>query len=457
MTTREPGTRRRIAAAVSAWLALQAVAIASGASADEPGRARIERRALPDYDGREDEERTGDAWLWIPRILFAPLHLFSEYVIRRPVAFAARRVPIFGVPRISSGGETHLRGAVIFPTAMIDFGFAPSVGFYGYLNDVLAPNTSFRIHAGTWGPDWLKVAASARIETIPDVHALVVRFDAVRRRDLLFHGIGPSSRDAPARYAADRIDALVRFEAALGAQGDFAVTSGVRWVDFDDRGCCDEPTIGERVQRGELDYPAAYPYGYLTYRQSIDLALDTRRELPAPGNGVRATVHAEHSVDLHRPLSRGWIRWGATAGAFFDLTSENRTLAVWAYALFADPLAEDPVPFNELAQAGGPGPLRGFRPGRLYGRSALALTTEYRWPIWHRLDGTLFTSVGNVFGAHLDGFSPELCRLSFGLGVRSGRERDESLDLIVAFGTETFEDGAAIESFRLAIGLTRGF
>ncbi|NUM89477.1 MAG: EamA family transporter, partial [Bdellovibrionales bacterium] len=103
------------------------------------------------------------------------------------------------------------------------------------------------------------------------------------------------------------------------------------------------------------------------------------------------------------PLHVGLL---GTAGAFFDLTSENRTLAVWAYALFADPLAEDPVPFNELAQAGGPGPLRGFRPGRLYGRSALALTTEYRWPIWHRLDGTLFTSVGNVFGAHLDGFSP---------------------------------------------------
>jgi hypothetical protein len=50
-------------------------------------------------------------------------------------------------------------------------------------------------------------------------------------------------------------------------------------------------------------------------------------------------------------------------------------------------------------------------------------------------------------------------RSSFGLGLRSARTArpDHSINLIIAFGTETFEQGHGLDSVRLAVGGTTGF
>ena len=66
-------------------------------------------------------------------------------------------------------------------------------------------------------------------------------------------------------------------------------------------------------------------------------------------------------------------------------------------------------------------------------------------------------SAGNVFGAGLHDYDAKKLRLSSGLGVRSNNSPDHQFEVIAGFGTDTFENGAKITSFRLAFGATRGF
>jgi hypothetical protein len=69
-------------------------------------------------------------------------------------------------------------------------------------------------------------------------------------------------------------------------------------------------------------------------------------------------------------------------------------------------------------------------------------------------------AVGNVFGEHLSNFSPKLLRMSAGTGLRtsgSAAAPGEFSEFLVGFGTETYEDGLRVTSFRLFFGGTRGF
>src|SRR5262245_26743943 len=96
--------------------------------------------------------------------------------------------------------------------------------------------------------------------------------------------------------------------------------------------------------------------------------------------------------------------------------------------------------------------MRGFPPGRLYGRSGAAALLRYRWPIWNWLDGSLQFGVGNVFGPHLSGFELELLRYSGAVGIESVGSPDSSFELLFGFGSETFEHGGQVTSFRAVFG-----
>jgi hypothetical protein len=62
-----------------------------------------------------------------------------------------------------------------------------------------------------------------------------------------------------------------------------------------------------------------------------------------------------------------------------------------------------------------------------------------------------------VFGEHLEGFDTALLRQSFGLGFAANSQRDHNFEFLIAFGTETFDQGAAIDTVRFVIGATEGF
>jgi hypothetical protein len=101
--------------------------------------------------------------------------------------------------------------------------------------------------------------------------------------------------------------------------------------------------------------------------------------------------------------------------------------------------------------------LRGFGSRRLIDRSASVATLRYRWPVWNQLDGMLHYAVGNVFGPQLRDFGVSQLRASFGAGIATATQSDQFFEILLAFGTETFEAGGAVESTRLAIGTSVNF
>src|SRR5688572_10935200 len=69
-----------------------------------------EKRAPQDYDGREDVTSAAEDALWIPRVLFFPLFVVSEYLVRAPLG------------AVIKGAESE--GAADLPTRI---GVAPSL------------------------------------------------------------------------------------------------------------------------------------------------------------------------------------------------------------------------------------------------------------------------------------------------------------------------------------------
>jgi hypothetical protein len=188
----------------------------------------------------------------------------------------------------------------------------------------------------------------------------------------------------------------------------------------------------------------------------MELAFDSRPASPAPQSGVRAVAHAEHGSDVQQLHGVSWIKYGAALGGALDLWRE-RVVGLSVSAELADPIRGSAIPFTEEAVWGGAEPLVGFLPGRLHGRSAAAASLTYTWPIWVWLRGRMGVAVGNAFDVGFRDFDPKLLRLSSGIGFESTGSADHRLEVLVGFGTETFDQRAKVDSFRLAIGGTHGF
>src|SRR5262249_14372485 len=101
--------------------------------------ADVEKRALPDYDGRGPDPTTvGDVALWVPRIAVAPLYLASEYVVRRRMGalvvaaekggWASRVMDLFTFDAERKTG--------LVPSFFFEKGFHPTAGFYFFADDL---------------------------------------------------------------------------------------------------------------------------------------------------------------------------------------------------------------------------------------------------------------------------------------------------------------------------------
>ncbi len=428
----------------------------------QPGEApSIPRRALPDYDGRDEPGPSAEeVLLWIPRILFFPVHLVFEYVLRQPIGWllttAERENWTALVIDFFTWSE---RKAGLVPTAFFDFGFQPSVGLYLWWNDLGAPGNQLRAQVAFGGVDWLRATLSDRVRTSRETE-LAFTADAWRRPDYVFQGLGWSSRDSErSRYLHSYVEGRADFRVRPWRASELLFSAGVRWNDFEPGGyafASNDQSLGDAVMQGLYDLPPGFD-GYTAYYQRLELTIDTREDRPAPGHGLRVEAFAHQGFDLEQIIARRWLRYGGALGAFVDV-GNNRVLALFGNVELADPLGEAEVPFTEQAQLGG-GPLvmSGFLRGSLIGRSAAALTLEYRYPIWVFLDGSLHVSVGNVFGEHFGDFDFERLRTSFGLGFRSIGDRDQSFNVLVALGSAPFALGGDIESIRLVVGSQQGF
>jgi hypothetical protein len=420
-----------------------------------------EKQERSSYDGREEEGASaGEVLLWVPRVAFFPVYVVSEYVVRKPLGAATvwveKNNAIAFLEDLFTFGPNQNIGIV--PTALLDFGLQTSVGVYFFYDDFITKGNEFRVHAATGGIHWLRLTVADRIPVDERSH-FKLRFEGSRRPDFLFYGIGPESLKADgSTYQAQWLDFSGAFVSEIGEASAFEFYNSVRATEFDGfeaDSTDEEPPLDIRVAEGRYPRPPGIE-GYTSYKQGVRLALDSRPPRPASGTGVRLDTGVEHAFDLQRPGHSRWLRYGATLGGFLDIWKQ-RVVSLSVSATFTDPLDDEEVPFTELVQLGGDQAMRGFRPGRLMGRSAAVATFEYRYPIWATLDGAFTVACGNVFDEHLDGFDPDRFRLSFTGGIRTAGERDHSFDILMGAGTETFEEGTELNSMRLVIGATRHF
>jgi hypothetical protein len=449
-----------------------------------------EKRKPQDYDGKPDHTTTGEDALWIPRVVFFPVYLVTEYLIRVPLGaltvWIERSNLISTLQKAFTFGPNNNIGVV--PTAFVDFGFRPSVGVYFFYNDFLKPGNDLRAGVGFGGAKFWRGSLADRIPidtpygTERAKSYFQIEADILTRGDLLFWGIGPDTTDdTESKYGLFTAGGGARihiepwrgtfFEAWATARydktGPGECSGSVTFVDADHGigRICDPPTIRRDILDGVFPIPPGYGRPYVTVKTGLHFAIDSRKPRPAPGSGVAFEAKAEHVADVDAPLYQGWINYTGVLGGFLDLTGTQRVLGLTLQAVFQDPLTDQAVvPFNELVGAKHIEDvpdydfMRGFVPGRLLGSSAIAATLEYRWPIWAFADGTIHTAVGNVFNEHhLEDFEFDKLRFSFLAGVRSPNHRDHSFNLLAGFGTDTFQQGGAVSSVRFLFGGTTGF
>ncbi len=431
------------------------VAVPRPALAKEPPK-----RDVPDYDGRRGGPTTArDVLLWIPRILLSPLYFVSEFVVRRPLGAIISGAERAHIPEELYGFFTFGvdNKAGFAPYAFIDFGFQPSVGVYVFWQDAGFQGHDLSLHAATGGPDWLAAGITERFR-FADGNSVALHATGVRRPDYQFFGIGPRTTQSDStRYSSSQLDTNAELDFDLWRASRVTTTFGAKAVSFSPGHFGDDPDVEGQVARGVFPLPPGYDRGYTIEYNQILAAFDTRLPRPSPGSGVRVESTVVQGNDVRRSPAGGFVRYGATAGGFWDLNDHGRVVSLSVGASFADPLGKEPVPFTELVALGGYEAMRGFIPGRLYGRSAAVSTLHYRWPIWAYIDGSIEIATGNVFDEHLKDFDPRLLRLSGAMGIETVGSPDNSLEILVGAGTETIDAGLKLDSARLLLGTNRGF
>ncbi len=421
---------------------------------EEP--TRLQPRALPDYDGRADATTTlGQKLLWIPRLVFAPLWILTEFVIRRPLGLLARLA--------EEGTSDPLRFFVfgeraqvaIAPTLLIDFGERPSAGLYLRWNEAGHERHRMRFRFATWGKDWLKGRAISRWVGPNEDWRFELRLEAHRRPDQRYFGIGSQNSNTRSRYQERVLGAEIGFEAEPWRASRVRTWAGIRERRFSDDIFAGE-TIENRVAQGAYDLPPGYLSGYFIYAHGMVLEVNTRGRRPNSTSGVMLHAHVEQAFDLVDPLARRWLRYGGSAAGFLDLNGSGQVLAVHASVRLVHAFAGE-VPFTELPDLGGSGPLRGFRTGRLRGESVASVVAQYSWPIWSYLDALIHVGVGDVYDGRFENFALDRMRMSFGIGFGAIHSLDHRFDFTLAWGTEPIGAGMKVTSTRVTVGATLEF
>ncbi len=426
------------------------------------------KRPVPSYDGRHTSpSSTKDVLLGIPRFTLSPLYITNEYVLRRPLAVvvpAAEEADLFTkLYDFFYFGPDHKAGVV--PIGTIDLKYAPTVGVYASWTDAGVKGNDLSLNAQGWPDDALVVTLKEQI-AIGEDRTLRLRASELRRSDQLFYGVGPSTLEGDeSRYFLQRAFGDVSYEWRFWRSSRVEATVGVRDVRVGDGHLEGDASLTREAATGAFAVPYGYGLEYSAEYNRIVAAIDSRKTETHRGSGLRLEIDGEQGSDVRNTPASGWIRYGATAAGYLDLTGHRRVLGLSVMAELVDPLGARPIPFTELVSMGGDYGMTGFYPGRLLGESAAVTTLSYAWPLALRVDGTLQASMGNTFGDHFAGFDAGLLRFSAAFGLQIGGlqnkavmgSQDAPLQLVVGIGSETFDHGGQIDSIRLMAGVPVAF
>ncbi len=432
----------------------------SSAPAPVPPSAPSPKRAVPDYDGRDPAPASaGEDALWVPRVVLSPVYFTTEYLLRRPLGAVVTAAERADVPRkvydFFTFGPEHKAGFA--PVGMVAFDFNPSVGVYVFWHDAGFDGNDLHLHAEVWPTDWYGTSLTQRIQ-LGDYRWLQLRGSWTHRPDRVFYGVGPDSLQSnQSRYGEDRVDVggLLDWRISRGVKLETA--AGVRRVNVYDGSYGTDPSLTTEAATGAFAIPYDFGGAYTIEYNRVRFEFDTRAPKATTGSGVRAEVHAEQGNDVSQRTAGGWVKYGGTLAGLYDIDGRGHVLSLSMVVLFADPIGSQPIPFTEQVRLGGDGPMRGYFEGRLVDRSAAVASARYTWPVAPWLDGTLLASFGNVFGTHLESFRPGLARFSSALGLSTSGLQDYPIEFIFGMGSETFDHGAQIDSWRVTLSVNHAF
>lgn len=424
------------------------------AQVDE-GAPRSAAREVPDYDGRGGPpEDPAEPWMWIPRVVTGPLYLVSEYLLRAPLGWLLTELERSGA--LGAIASYLAQDFVVLPLPALDLGALPSLRVIAFWRHALHDDNRIDVSGAVGGSGALDLGVADTV-SVDDIR-LRAHFRALRREDRVFAGVGPGPDNTAAnraRFTEERIEAGLRFDWDYWRRSRLRVAAAYDSRSFADSDALGDPPLSARQDRlagGRL--PAAFEEGYSAFRARLELVVDTREATDALTGGARLGAYVEPGVDVERPSERGWVRWGAHAMVATDALGAQRVLGLEGdvHAVEATGSSNGELPFTELIDPGALGVLPAYLPGQLRGLSSASLTVRYRWPIWVFLDGSLFCSIGSVFGARLRDFALDDLRYSFGIGVDARDGGEHPFVFQLAFGSETFANGGEITSFRLLLG-----
>lgn len=413
------------------------------------------RREVPDLDGRPEQgpDPVLDGLLWVPRILTSPLYLVSEYVIRAPLAALLTELERNGIIDwlFAAGGPF-----TVMPTMFYEFGLSPSVGLYAAFEGLGFDENRLSAHAATWGEDWLRLIVRDRVR-VTERAEIALRFEARRRPDQILEGLGHDATQVPrGRFAVDLLEARLEGKLEGWQRSALQVQAGYRNVGFRDGSWLGEPSV---LARGAPP-PTGYLTGYELAFFRLDLLLDTHEPTAELTRArFRARVLAEENVlfggvtaDDGRAVT-SFLRLGGELAGSTDFLGRGRVFMLRFRTELVIPSEEGaPIPFYELPDAGGRGPLPGFITGQLRGASVMGLSLEYVWPVYALLDGFTTISVGNAFGTLYEGFDWDRLRLAWQIGIVPRFDGEHLIEISFGLGTETFERGATLSQARLVVG-----
>ena len=422
------------------------------------------KRSVPDYDGRAPEPPTArEGFIWIPRVLLFPAHATAEYLVRRPlVGFLRWGEEHYVFKRVYDAVTWDGGHSGVYPLASLDIGVKSTVGLAMVDQSFLAPANSLRMAASASTQGVLSVGGQDRLGVFRDgTGTLSLGASYVQRPDGVFYGLGADTHNTDKTfYSFVSRGAALALAGNLGGLHRAVVEVGYRDTRFGaSRISADVPSVDQRYGGpGQAPLPAGWAGYDLTWSRAA-LVIDTRSpSFESPGTGLRLGTSVSYGISPRDPELQ-LVSWGADAGGFYDLTGAHHVLALLLATHFSEKLAERDVPFTELPILGGVEWMRGFLGGRLRGASTLVGTVSYRYPVGNFLDGELFSSVGNAFPGHLDGFAMQRLFLNWGMGLRTTFARDASFSVTLAFASNRFDAGDfdPIDATRFSIGVIHGF
>jgi hypothetical protein len=445
--------------------AAMAVLLSSGplARADAPpgdGQQPSEPRPVPNYSGRGPDPTTAcDVILWVPRVILSPLYFVTEYVLRKPLGVVTTAAERADLPRkvydwFTFGPEHKIGWA---PVGMYEFDFNPSVGVYFFWRDAGFKGHDLHAHFEFWPDDFWGGNVTNHFQ-FDDQHEAQLRVEADTRPDRVFYGLGPTTLQSnQSRYTESRLDAGGWYGWRFWRASVLQPGAGYRTERAGPGGYRGNPSVQTEAATGAFPLPPGWEQAYSIIYVNMLAALDTRLGKHPNGSGVRLEADAEQGTSVLENPVGAWVRYGGSLGGFLDVNGYGRVLSLSVTTLFADPIGSQPIPFTELVSLGGDGPMRGYYRGRMIGRSAAATTLRYLWPVAPWLEGTLQAALGNVFGDHLEGYKTNLLRFSGSLGLSTREMGMYPMEAIIGFGSETFQQGGTIDSFRLTVSVNHGF